>query len=165
MSPSLAQSITNSRMQNLEALIQSAILGKGGASGTSRRQSSTGHHPDRKRNPTLYPSTSNPESGKGQGELAPYELAMKQLQMIADQTGGRMYRPRKIEELSGIYSQIAGDLRIQYQLGYNPSNHAHDGRWREIRVEVKGHPGAVVRTRKGYFAKKDAGGQVGSAAE
>jgi hypothetical protein len=28
MSLSLAQSITNSRMQNLEALIQSAILGK-----------------------------------------------------------------------------------------------------------------------------------------
>ena len=134
------------------------ITTNGGARGTSRRESSTGPYPDRKRNPTLYPSTSDPESRKHQGELAPYELAMKQLQMIADQTGGRMYRPRKIEELSGIYSQIASDLRVQYQLGYNPSNHAHDGRWRGIRVEVKGHPEAVVRTRKGYFARKDTGG-------
>jgi hypothetical protein len=31
-------------------------------------------------------------------------------------------------------------------------------RRREIRVEVKGHAGAVVRTRKGCFARKNAGG-------
>ena len=115
-------------------------------------------YPGRKRVPTLNPPASNPESRKSQAQLTPYELAMKQLQMIADQTGGRMYRPRKIQELSSIYSEIARDLRIQYQLGYNPSKHAHDGRWREIRVEVKGHPEAVVRTRKGYFARKDTGG-------
>jgi Ca-activated chloride channel homolog len=133
------------------------IVANGGARGTSRTESSTGPYPDRKRNPTLDPSASNPESRKRQGELAPYELAMKQLQMIADQTGGHMYRPRKIQELFGIYSEIASDLRIQYQLGYNPSNHAHDGSWRELRVEIKGHPEAVVRTRKGYFARKDAG--------
>ena len=115
-------------------------------------------YPDRKRTPTLNSPTSSPEPQKREAELAPYELAVKQLQMIADQTGGRMYRPRKIEELSRIYSEIARDLRVQYQLGYNPSNHAHDGRWRKVRVEVKGHPEAVVRTRKGYFARKDAGG-------
>jgi len=131
---------------------------RGGAGGVSRRESSTGSYPDRKRNPTLDPSTPNPESRELQGELAPYELAMKQLQMIADQTGGRMYSPRKIQELSGIYSEIASDLRIQYQLGYNPTNRARDGLWREIRVKIKNHPEAVVRTRKGYYARKDAGG-------
>ncbi len=115
-------------------------------------------YPDRRRTPTLNPPTSSPELQKRQAELTPYELAVKQLQMIADQTGGRMYRPRRIEELSRIYSEIARDLRVQYQLGYNPSNQAHDGRWREIRVEVKDHPEAVVRTRKGYFARKSTGG-------
>ncbi len=67
-----------------------------------------------------------------------------------------MYSPHKIDELSGVYSQIADDLRIQYQLGYNSTNRAHDGKWREIRVEVENHPDASVRTRKGYYARGDA---------
>lgn len=151
-----------SRVQESDSTIYPIFLdsegqGAGGptsANGERARQPS----PGRKRTPTLNPPASNPDSRKRETQLTPYELAMKQLQMIADQTGGRMYRPRRIEELSGIYSEIAKDLRIQYQVGYNPSNRAHDGRWREIRVEVKGHPEAVVRTRKGYFARKDAAG-------
>ena len=65
-----------------------------------------------------------------------------------------MYSPRKIGELSGVYSEIADDLRIQYLLAYNSTNQAHDGRWREIRLEVEHHPEAVVRTRKGYYARQ-----------
>lgn len=160
-----------SRVQEAESIIYTIFLDTigqnasgptttagGGAGDISRKGKATGSYPDRKRNPTLDRSTPNPELRAPQEELAPYELAMKQLQMIADQTGGRMYSPRKIQELSGIYSEIASDLRIQYQLGYNPSNHVRDGRWREIRVKIKGHPEAVVRTRKGYYARKDAGG-------
>ena len=69
-----------------------------------------------------------------------------------------MYSPRKIEELSGIYAEIARDLRIQYQIGYNPTNSARDGRWREIRVRIKDHPEASVRSRRGYYARKETGG-------
>jgi VWFA-related protein len=108
----------------------------------------------KKRAPTLERIDSNPSSGNAQGEFAAYELAMRQLQMIADQTGGRMYSPRKIEELAGIYSEIAGDLRIQYLLGYNPADGVRDDRWREIKVKIKSLPEAVVRTRKGYYAHK-----------
>ena len=56
--------------------------------------------------------------------------------------------PTKTSELSGVYSEIADDLRIQYQLGYNSSNRSHDGKWRSIRVEPEGNPDAVVRTRR-----------------
>ncbi len=111
-----------------------------------------------KRKPTLDRSASNRDSGDTQDEFAAYETAMKQLRLISDQTGGRMYSPRRIEDLSGIYADIADDLRIQYQLGYNPTNNKQDGQWREIRVKIKGHPEAVVRTRKGYYARKTAGG-------
>ena len=76
-------------------------------------------------------------------------------QKEGQQTGGRMYSPHKIGELSSVYSEIADDLRIQYQLGYNSTNRAHDGQWREIRVAISNHPEAVVRTRKGYYARKD----------
>ncbi len=108
-------------------------------------------------NPTLNRETSRPEWEVPRSEFAGYDLAARQLQMIADQTGGRMYMPRKIDELARIYADVAGDLRIQYQLGYNPSNSARDDRWREIGVKVRNHPEAVVRTRKGYYPVKKAG--------
>ena len=63
-----------------------------------------------------------------------------------------MYSPRKLDELSGAYSEVADDLRIQYQLGYNSSNRVHNGKWRKIRVELENIPAAIVRTRKGYYA-------------
>jgi Ca-activated chloride channel homolog len=83
------------------------------------------------------------------------QQAQQQLLMISDHTGGRMYAPKKIAELSGVYSEIADDLRIQYQLGYNPSNQAHDGKWRKIRVELDRELEAIIRTRQGYYARRD----------
>lgn len=82
-----------------------------------------------------------------------FDQAREQLQMIADQTGGRMYSPRVIQDLLGVYSQIADELRIQYRIGYNPTNPAHDGSWRAIRVRVRNKPDAIARTRRGYFAR------------
>jgi len=75
--------------------------------------------------------------------------------MIADQTGGRMYSPLRIEHLANVYSEIADDLRIQYGLAYNSSNTAQDRRWREIKVRVRSQPDAVARTRRGYYAGRD----------
>jgi VWFA-related protein len=83
---------------------------------------------------------------------AMYETARQQLYMIAEQTGGRMYHLTSVENLSPAYTEIAQDLSARYQLAYNPINAAHDGRWRQIRVQVKGRPDAVTRTRKGYYA-------------
>ncbi len=100
------------------------------------------------------PSLSDPES-TDMKSAKPFEVAMRQLTMIANQTGGRMYSPRRIEELSGIYSEIARELMLQYQIGYNPTNNARDGRWRKIEVRIQGHPEAIVRARKGYYAAKE----------
>jgi VWFA-related protein len=72
--------------------------------------------------------------------------------MIAEQTGGRMYHLTSVEDLSPAYTEIAQDLSARYELAYNPTNGAHDGKWRQIRVQVKGRPDTVVRTRKGYYA-------------
>ncbi len=109
----------------------------------------------RRRTPTLDPSRRGTD--QTDDEDGSYAVAVKQLRMIADQTGGRMYSPHRIEELSGVYSEIAGDLRNQYLLGYNPTNLARDGRWRQVQVAIKDHPEAVVRTRKGYYARRDGG--------
>jgi len=92
-------------------------------------------------------------SPKGRMVRKAYDQAREQLQMIADQTGGRMYSPRAVRDLRGVYSEIADDLRIQYRIGYSPTNAAHDGSWRTVRVKIRNRPDAVARTRRGYFAR------------
>ncbi len=146
------------RIQEAEPIIYPIFLDTvgmtaGGSTGTTADVNGA----SRRKRPTLDRSTPAPDSGNRQEKETSYELGLRQLRMIADQTGGRMYSPHKIEELSGIYSEIATDLRIQYLVGYNPTNGARDGRWREIRVKIKDHPEAVVRTRKGYYARREAG--------
>ncbi len=81
-----------------------------------------------------------------------YQQAREQLVAIAEQTGGRMYSPQRIEDLDGVYRQIADDLRIQYTLSYVSTNPAKDGAWRRIQVRIQGHPEYTARTRLGYYA-------------
>ena len=104
--------------------------------------------------PTPQPAP-NPYPRRQADTRAIYEEASQQLQEIADETGGRMYTPHKASELSGVYSEIADDLRIQYLLAYNSTNQTHDGRWRRIMVEIDNPPDSVARTRKGYYARRD----------
>jgi Ca-activated chloride channel homolog len=79
-----------------------------------------------------------------------YEIARREMREVAERTGGREYAVRSLNDLSGVYKQVADDLRSQYSIGYYPTNDAHDGRWRKIRVELK--RGGMVRTRSGYWA-------------
>jgi Ca-activated chloride channel homolog len=79
-----------------------------------------------------------------------YEIARREMKEMAERTGGRQYPVRSLADLTGVYKQIADDLRSQYSIGYYPTNDAHDGRWRKIRVEPK--RGGTARTRPGYWA-------------
>lgn len=80
-----------------------------------------------------------------------YKIARREQQEIAERTGGRVYPVRALADLSGVYKQVADDLRSQYLIGYYSSNQARDGRWRTIRVEVRQRE-ATVRARSGYWA-------------
>ena len=79
-----------------------------------------------------------------------YEIARRETREMAERTGGRHYPVRSLQDLTTVYKRIADDLRSQYSIGYYPSNDAHDGRWRKIRVDVR--RGGTVRTRPGYWA-------------
>jgi VWFA-related protein len=79
-----------------------------------------------------------------------YEIARREMREVAERTGGRQYPVRSLNDLAGVYKQVADDLRSQYSIGYYPTNDAHDGRWRKIRVELK--RGGMVRARSGYWA-------------
>ena len=80
-----------------------------------------------------------------------YDMARREMRDMATRTGGRDYAVKTLADLNGVYKQIADDLRSQYSLSYYPTNRNHDGRWRQIRVEVK-PAGATVRSRTGYRA-------------
>ena len=76
------------------------------------------------------------------------EFIMRQL---AQETGGRSFFPEKIEDLNGVYSQIADELASQYTLGYNPKNARRDGAFRRIVVQTT-RASTTPRTKKGYYA-------------
>jgi Ca-activated chloride channel homolog len=72
------------------------------------------------------------------------------LRQLARETGGRSFFPARIEDLAGVYGQIADELASQYALGYISKNSKRDGAWRRIAVRVD-REGATARTRQGYF--------------
>ena len=84
------------------------------------------------------------------------------LKSFADFTGGGAYFPRYSTELPSIFNEISTSLRSQYNIGYVSTNTKNDGKFRNIKVEVKtdlkdnkGKPIKTnVVTRRGYIAKK-----------
>lgn len=72
------------------------------------------------------------------------------LRQITDDTGGRTEVVRGFSELEGATSRLADELSKQYSLGY-ASPGKSDGRWHDIRVEVRDR-GLAVRARRGYIA-------------
>ncbi len=78
------------------------------------------------------------------------EFIMRQL---AQETGGRAFFPGKIEDLNGVYSQIADELASQYTLGYTSKNSRNDGAFRRIVVQLS-RASATPRTKRGYYAPK-----------
>ena len=76
------------------------------------------------------------------------EFVMRQL---AQETGGRAFFPAKIDDLNGVYSEIADELASQYTLGYSSKNNKRDGAFRRIVVQID-KPNVTSRTKRGYYA-------------
>jgi VWFA-related protein len=71
---------------------------------------------------------------------------------LAEPTGGRALFFTRIDELGAAFDSLLDELKHQYLLGYQSTNEARDGTWREIRVEVEGRH--RVRARRGYRASR-----------
>jgi len=70
--------------------------------------------------------------------------ADNQMRTFASETGGMAFFPRFEGEFGGIFQQIHQALRNQYVLTYSPSNKAHDGTYRKIKVQLVDHDGNPV---------------------
>jgi VWFA-related protein len=75
----------------------------------------------------------------------------KMLQMFADETGGRCYFPYRIDDLAQSFLDIGNELRSQYYIAYAPTVPLSKGQYRKIDIQTD-RKGAIVRTRKGYYA-------------
>jgi Ca-activated chloride channel homolog len=73
------------------------------------------------------------------------------LRQLAQETGGRLFLPKRPADLADVYTQIATELSNQYVVGYLSSNMRADGAWRRIAVRVL-RPNLYARTRAGYYA-------------
>ena len=86
------------------------------------------------------------------GQQRGFKEADYVLRTLAQETGGRAYFPDKIEDLAGVYGQIAEELSSQYTLGYTSKNSRRDGQWRRIVVRTT-RPNLAARTKQGYYAR------------
>jgi len=86
----------------------------------------------------------------GQGRGVTQDYLKKIMERLTTKTGGRAFFTDSIDELQGTFKDLLDELSNQYLVGYQPTNTKRDTTWREIRVEVEGHPN--VRARQGYRA-------------
>ncbi|MBI2815718.1 MAG: VWA domain-containing protein [Acidobacteria bacterium] len=94
--------------------------------------------------------------------------ADNQLRSFARLSGGKAYFPRFEGQFGEIYNDISASLRNEYNISYTPTNPAHDGKFRKLKVELvdaDGKPLKLVdqkgkeikyeiRAREGYYAPR-----------
>lgn len=73
------------------------------------------------------------------------------LLQFADQSGGRVFFPYKVDDLAQSFIDIGTELRSQYFIAYSPTNPQTTGKYRKIQIDVD-RKNLTVRTRKGYYA-------------
>lgn len=84
-----------------------------------------------------------------------YDLARREMDGLAHAAGARNFVAANLQDARAAFARIAGDIGMQYSLGYYPTNRDRDGKFRRIRVEVRGLNGKnEVRAREGYNAPK-----------
>lgn len=74
----------------------------------------------------------------------------KDLESIADATGGRSFVPVQVAEVASAFSAIQAELRSQYAVSYKPASFRLDGHYRTIEIQAQNVKGLSIRSRKGY---------------
>ena len=84
-----------------------------------------------------------------------YNLARREMNDLSRVSGGRSFVAATLADARAAFARVAEDIGTQYSLGYYPSNKARDGKYRSIKLEVRGlKDKTVVRARDGYYAPK-----------
>lgn len=82
-----------------------------------------------------------------------YQLADKEMQNLAKASGGKVFPVASIGGARRAFRKVSEEIGKKYSLGYYSSNENRDGKYRQIKVELKGLPkGTKLRAREGYTA-------------
>ena len=74
---------------------------------------------------------------------------------ISHQSGGRLFRIHRMDNLASAVGKITAALRHQYVLGYYPKEDRHDGKYRRVTIKLnapKMTSGLRAYWRAGYYA-------------
>jgi Ca-activated chloride channel homolog len=91
----------------------------------------------------IYAISTNWTPSRGKGDQV--------LEEMATATGGRVFFPPSVEEMSNSFHEIQQELRSQYSLVYTPADFKYDGSFRPIYLYCTDRR-YQVRAKKGYFA-------------
>jgi VWFA-related protein len=84
-----------------------------------------------------------------------YNLARREMNELARGSGGRSFAAATLADTRAAFARVAQDIGTLYSLGYYPTNKARDGKYRSIKLEVKGLKDKTqIRSRDGYYAPK-----------
>ena len=84
-----------------------------------------------------------------------YNLARREMNDLARGSGGRSFEAATLADARAAFARVASDIGTQYSLGYYPTNKARDGKFRSIKLEVRGlKEKTQIRARDGYYAPK-----------
>lgn len=85
-----------------------------------------------------------------------YKIADDQMRELADLSGGSLIPVKELGDAKDAFKKVADAIGTRYSFVYYPTNEKRDGKYRKIKVELRGIPeGAVVRARDGYYAPLD----------
>jgi VWFA-related protein len=76
----------------------------------------------------------------------------KILERVSKETGGRLFVVSKKEPIDQIYTEIADELRHQYNLGYTPAGAPASG-YHKIQLTTK-KKDLIVQARDGYYSER-----------
>lgn len=74
------------------------------------------------------------------------------MEKVAQISGGFVENLEKPNDANKIYSRILSEINNRYFISYYPLNQEHDGKRRNVRIEVKNHPEYIVLGRKFYYS-------------
>ena len=94
----------------------------------------------------VYAISTNWTPSRGRGDQV--------LTQLAQDTGGQVFFPPSVEEMSSSFKNIEEELRSQYSLTYIPADFKPNGQFRPIYLYCNDRR-YIARARKGYFAPKD----------
>jgi Ca-activated chloride channel family protein len=84
-----------------------------------------------------------------------YNIARREMNDLSRVSGGRSFQAATLADARAAFARVAADIGTLYSIGYYPTNKARDGKFRTIKVELKGvKDKAQIRARDGYYAPK-----------